>query len=212
MIQTYSQLPPGKRPAPQYLHGTIDLTVNQHAESDIDGQRPIIKGGIVPNPQYEMLPAEMNGNGAAAMTDLSMQSPQYEMIDNYSRVGKSENMYEVPKSVAEVAPKLGPVQQYSVPQSRHNTISQPISQPSSTRTREDVLSSYSVPRSRNYTVTQGVGPQNLYNVPRSQQNTGTIQQLPLPTAPAAPTNPYDRLDAATNTRHEQNGDSDNSNK
>ena len=203
MIRTYSQLPPGKRPAPEYLHGTIDLTVNQHAESDIDEQRMIIKGGIVPNPQYAMLPAEINGNGAAAMTDLSMQSPQYEMIENYSRVGKSENMYEVPKSVPEVTPKPGPVQQYCVPQSRHNT----ISQPSGTRTREDVLSSYSVPRSRNYTVTQGVGPQNLYNVPRSHQNTGTIQQLPLPTAPAAPTNPYDRLDTAANTRHKQNSDS-----
>ena len=208
MIRTYSQLPPGKRPAPGYLHGTIDLTVNEHAaESDLDRQeRPTIKGGIALNPQYAMLPSEINGNGAAAVTEKS--SPQYEMIDNYSRVGvKTDNVYEEPKIVGGVLPPVvnpGAVPQYSVPQTRHNTISQ------SHRTRGDVApSSYSMPRSRNYTITQGVplnGPQNFYNVPRSQQSAGSTDEQPFPTASSgrAASNPYDKLDGA---RPEQNGDS-----
>ena len=210
MIRTYSQLPPGKRPAPDHLQGCIDLTINQHAETnlDIDGGHQL-KGGIVLNPQYQMLPSEING--AAATADPALQNPQYEMIDNFSRVGggggASENVYEVPKMVGEESPVTGrsrPAPQYSVPQTRHNT----ISQPHSTRSREDTLSSYSVPRSRNYTVTQGA-PLSFYNVPRSQQKTGTSEQQPdpLPQARANP-NPYDRLSTPTNaTTHDKNRDS-----
>ena len=183
MIRTYSQLPPGKRPAPEYLHGSIHVTTNKHvAMTEIDGGgREVIKGGIVLNPQYAMLPGEMNG--AAAVTEsTTQQNPQYEKIEEYSRVGgASENVYEDPKAVHEVMAAGGVAPtgraQYSVPQSRHNT----VNQLRLVRPPEDTPTTYSVPRSRYNTVTQGTSPSshNLYNTPRSRGNTATSGQ-PLP--------------------------------
>ena len=203
MIRTYSQLPPGKRPAPGYLQGSVEITTNKHvAMTEIDGVPPM-KGGVVLNPQYQMLPLEING--AAAVTDPAQYNPQYERIEEYSRVGgTSENVYEVPKGMEAVLPVVGG-SQYSVPQSRHST----VSQPHLARHREEGLASYSVPRGRYNTMTQGVSSpsQSLYNTPRSrQQNAATDQPPPPPSLPIPkhPTgkpvaNTYDRLPAAEGT-------------
>lgn len=189
MTRTYSHLPPGKRPAPELPLDCFDVTANTHVTSEIDGMK-----GLVDNPQYQMLPGEING--AAASTTEPLSNPQYEMIEKYTQVGgASENVYEVPKGIdggddpvmrREASP-------YSEPNPRHNTMNHPP------------LTTYSVPRSRNFTITQGVppsrnGPIAIYNEPRRRQNTGAQQPslplLPEQSARAAP-NPYDHLGGDT---------------
>lgn len=178
-IATYSTLPPGKRLAPGYNDGEVDITANTHVTSPIDTH------------------STDNGKGS-----------QYEMIRTYSNIEPSAHLYEVPKlsKTDGTSPEVGPdTSQYAVPRSRQNTMTQSLSL--STRNSESIPPQYDMPRSSNNTITQGSSlsstvtsevPQNLYNIPRSQQNTLT-QQSSAGGDTSWKTSHYDKLDETSST-------------
>lgn len=129
-------------------------------------------------PPGQRLAQEYSGDGVDITTNTHVtsalnnhstnfgQNSEYEMLRTYSNIGPDEHQYEEPKVFQRSVDS-----QYEVPRSRHDTVN-PL---------------YCA--SRNNTMTQGLPPgqaiattavtQDLYNIPRSRQNTTTEQSPPV---------------------------------
>ena len=221
MISTYSQLPPGKRPAGEE---DVDVTVNKHAmslNSDVDSFKPRKQPGEMH--LYQSIDETYNNVGASAcdvpkMTETSFNNHPQEAV----RV--EDRHYLAPRSrnntiTQQLVTKSPGDTQYSVP--RSNTITQGVPPPSTNtehhthinKSSDDTHLQYSVPRSN--TITQGVPPPSTntehhthidkssddthlqYSVPRSN----TITQGVPP--PSTNTEHHTHIDKSSDDTHLQ---------
>ena len=210
MISTYSQLPPGKRPAGEE---DVDVTVNKHAmslNSDVDSFKPRKQPGEMH--LYQSIDETYNNVGASAcdvpkMTETSFNNHPQEAVrveDRHYLAPRSQNN----TITRQLVTKSPGDTQYSVP--RSNTITQGVPPPSTNtehhthidKSSDDTHLQYSVPRSN--TITQGVPPPStktelharIYNIPRSRHNTITTEQSPsVPMSRQPADQGYDRLES-----------------
>ena len=194
MISTYKQLPPPKRPPREYMNNDVDVTTNQHVTSEI-GNHSATDGGR--NPEYESIHVYRNIGPGALFYEMPKKRPTSGQVSPDTVISDEyvapHGQYSTPLPANSTSPTAdeSSLSVYSVPHSRHNTLTQegPPPKPApyvgkKTASQYDRLAS----RKSNPTSMQGTSlplpstvkdnTPNLYNEPRSRQNTMTEQSSP----------------------------------